>query len=211
MAETYLGNVMASETNPNICRIAVGSSLLAKGIMTVPLTVGASANWDGGSDVAGQQLVSDLLNTGTTALNNVFGSSFKDSSVRSVLQTRKTWTGSAHPGFSLSFIVPALLTADNVITKTKKIYQAVLPQEINTATMVGPLGYTTDGTTAKGTLTVKIGNWFMATGMLANSVSIDFSQETLTNGNPLYATVNITVGSWKMITGADVEGWFVSA
>lgn len=139
--------------------------------------------------------------------------------LKSFQQTILSWTGSQKPFFSLQLTFIAIRPTDDVTIPVKKIMSAVLPEDKVGSIFIGaPLSYgpkislrgAKPSLNATGTLIVQLGKWFRAPGQVTRSAVPTFSQQTISNGKPLYAIVSVTFEPYRMISRAEFERYFVS-
>lgn len=129
-------------------------------------------------------------------------------SVRSRLDSIRTWTNSSIPRFSASVVFIAGdgnngVGTDDVRIPVKAILSAVYPSATNSISPGSygtPLGYLPSTESAHGTLQVSVGKWFLATEQVMESANFTFSKECTASGTPLFAVGQISFGPYRLIT-----------
>lgn len=140
-------------------------------------------------------------------------------SLRVVDQTILRWSGGGRPTFPISMMfVETKDGGTDVRDSVKTMYSTIFPVEgygvntkgINFRTYAPPLGYigTASGKSA-GTITLKIGRWFLATGLVTTSVNFTFSKEVTPKGTPLFATGDVNFESYRLMTNDEVQKFFL--
>jgi hypothetical protein len=129
-----------------------------------------------------------------------------------VAETRKVWNGSGTPEFTVDFFFYALSTAEAVrpMDKIKDLQRCILPSGSTEAGgklfQKAPLGYKADGT---GTMTLKIGNWFQASGLVMTSMNFVPSREVMQDGSPLFVSGTFTVVPYQAISYEEFMSYYL--
>lgn len=128
-------------------------------------------------------------------------------------QSVKTWTGSSLPVFNVNLKFIALNESDNVTLAHKALLSSVCPIFSNKSSLSSfiqsPLGYTSTGITANGTISVALGQWFKAISQVMISVDMEYSKETLLSGAPLYCEGKISFTPFRMMSYEEILGYFI--
>lgn len=128
------------------------------------------------------------------------------------METRKVWNNSLIPDIPIEFTLYQSNANDlSIMDKVKRIKSAVYPSRAG-AFFKAPLGYRFVGQNARqaqGTLTVQIGRWFRAFGLVMSSVNVTFSKEVNANGHPIEAKVSCTFQPYRSITYDEYLSWFL--
>jgi len=122
-------------------------------------------------------------------------------------ETAETWEKSTKPTFKVDFLLLAhdAKKAEVHIDWIKAIQATVLPVSSAGGGLKPPMGYTNNGA---GTLTLTVGTWFNARGLVMNSVDYTPSKQVMSNGYPLYWNCSISLTPYKMITIGEFEDYF---
>jgi hypothetical protein len=130
-------------------------------------------------------------------------------------QTRKVWQESGVPNLSINLAFYGLKSGDigkRPIDKVKALYAALFPRKIqNTFLLDAPLGYKwIEGKNleAAGTLSLTIGQWFLADKLVAVGANFTPSLQVMRDGSPLYISGSIELEPYKMITYDEFLAWF---
>lgn len=140
-------------------------------------------------------------------------------SPRLIDQTILRWSGGGRPTFPISLMFIETKNGERSVRENvQRMYSTVFPQEgnaigsgkISARTYGAPLGYI--GTALEksvGLISLKIGKWFLATGLVASGVNFTFSKEVTPDGGPLFATGDITLESYRIMTNDEVQKFFL--
>lgn len=119
------------------------------------------------------------------------------------LETRKVWNSSEIPDFPIEMTLYQTSTDnESIMDKMRRINSAVYPTR-NGAFFKAPLGYRFTGQNsrnAQGTVSLSIGTWFRALGLVVSNVSQNFTKEVNSNGHPIEITMTITFQPFRAIT-----------
>lgn len=130
------------------------------------------------------------------------------------LETRKVWNNSLIPDIPIEVeFYQSSTQVESIMEKMKRIKSAVFPTRAG-AFFRAPLGYRFTGNNSRnatGTLTVQIGTWFRATGLLLVSESTTFSKEVNSNGHPISMKVQLTFQPFRAITYDEYLQYFRTA
>lgn len=191
-------------------------------ISTTQLHFSIGNNWNSISGITGEAANNVVAGTQIVqaTLQSIIGTKFKSSIVPIFAeQYIALWMGPTIPTFGVDVVL--VNYNDNDVRKDiMSLYSSVLPggKTIGAGTILKvPLNYlpTTGGT--QGTVTVSMGKWFRASGLVINEVSTQFSKEVVGVLNtktqvvesvPLYATATITFKPKKAITYSEFMGYF---
>lgn len=131
--------------------------------------------------------------------------------------TVESWTGPTKPSFSIKTIFIAVRPGDDVTKDVKTIMAACFPTRQIGGTMGTPLNYGLKVSTAgdlnlsaTGTVSMKIGTWFQAFGLVVESAHPKFSAQVIKSGKPLYCEMDITLKPFKAISYGEFLGYFIS-
>lgn len=126
------------------------------------------------------------------------------------LETRKVWNNSLIPDIPIEIeLYQANADQNSIMEKIRRIKSAVYPNREGRF-FSAPLGYKFAGqnsNTATGTLTVTIGTWFRASGLIMASENVTWSKEVNVNGQPISAFVTMTFQPFRAITYNEFLRW----
>jgi hypothetical protein len=131
--------------------------------------------------------------------------------------SRKNWMMSNGPALKLPLLFVALKDGVDVTAPVKQLANAVFPSESsefstsiggkNISALTAPNSY--DMTGAQGCLSISIGSWFSAMNCyVLDSMTVNFPQQYLPSGKPLYAEVSLSLSPWQVLTYNDFCGFF---
>lgn len=129
-----------------------------------------------------------------------------------VAETRKVWNGSGMPEFNVDFFFYSTSTSaqNRPMDKIKDLQRCVLPSGSQASGgklfQKAPLGYKVDGT---GTMTLKIGNWFQASGLVMTSMNFVPSREVMQDGSPLFVSGSFTCVPFQAISYEDFMSYYL--
>lgn len=126
-------------------------------------------------------------------------------------ETRKVWGSSGAPQFSIDllFYNSNAEDKDGLLEIYKRIKSGSLPSK-NGVFFNAPLGYrfkSKNGLGADGTISLSIGKWFLATGLVMISENFTFANKMNSKGHPIYATAQMTFEPYKQITLEEFKGY----
>ena len=128
------------------------------------------------------------------------------------LETRKVWNNSMIPDIPIEFTLYQSNANDtSIMEKMRRLKSAIYPTRSG-AFFKAPLGYRFVGQNsrnAQGTLTLQIGTWFRAFGLVMTSLNTTFSKEVNVNGHPIEIKVTCTFQPYKAITYDEYVSWFL--
>lgn len=127
--------------------------------------------------------------------------------------TTATWKGGQRPAFSVGLVLINFDDGKDIQDDIDQLLSCVLPTSLGFSIFgsqfglgyKAPLGYDASDKT---TISVRIGNWFNAHGLLATNVNISYSETLGDNGKPLFCTVSLSLETWKLPYADEVKGWF---
>lgn len=174
------------------------------GILQSELAITAGADYNTPWAMQGkQEALNTMMNQASSFLNSTVGTSLSQVSLQSLSQTVAFWTGSNKPAFSISLLLLALRSGQNVLDPVKQLLGTVLPTQVGGDTLgvlKAPMDYkpVAGHTRAEGALDFHIGGWFRATSCVVRSINVTFSKELVVDNSPLSAAVTIEFEPWKM-------------
>lgn len=140
---------------------------------------------------------------GMNTFLSFFGAEMQGLAAKNLSMTTLSWVETTPPEFNLTFTLVNALKGDSFIngpSGVKVLYQAVLPEKTTELTLHPPLGYSPSARSATGTATIKVGQWFEASGQLITSINSNFSSvASNTKGEPLHGTVTIGFRAYRSI------------
>lgn len=128
-----------------------------------------------------------------------------------VAETRKVWNGSGLPQFTVDFFFYATSVdqKDRPMERIKRLQRAVMPSGTKASGgkifQRAPLGYKVDGS---GTMMLTIGNWFVAPGLVMDSMNFTPSRESMSDGSPLYISGSFTLVPYKAISYEEFQSYY---
>lgn len=191
-----------------------GSGMSLDGILQNDLGISGANSFDNNTFVDNAlQVVPDTKSGIQRAVNKagaVFsgkGIAGSDSSAISKELSRYSWTGSSRPEFTVQIILVALkdLDRESVVAKSMQAMRCVYPDE-KLGILTAPLGYNPGDKNGKVTLT--IGKWFRAGGLIVKSANFTYSRICLKSGRPLFALGEINLEPFQAISYKDFRSYF---
>ena len=142
----------------------------------------------------------------------------KSVQLKNVNQTVAFWTASNKPEFTIDMIFIAYRSGldprKNVAQLIKAVYPAsvsesgeVFGKKIVGGLIAAPLRYSLKGGVPQNTVTLLLGSWFAASGLLIKSVDFAFSREIVEGGFPLYAQGNVAFEAARQVSAGTVAGY----
>ena len=189
------------------------------GFISNELNITASAEHNTPFQSSAQESMTELGNKVQGTLSRFGFEGLSPISLKTFAQTVNNWNGSSRPSFTvdMKFIRLRKTPEDDVRIRAKLLYETVMPatkEFIFAGTMQPPLNYLPvlgskdDIKSARGTMTVTIGNWFQASNQVMKNVSFSFSKQVVEDGSPLYAMGSITFEPYRMPTLDEFLGYF---
>lgn len=122
-------------------------------------------------------------------------------------ESNLVWEESHKPTFSLEFTLLALTNAESKLNaeKIQLIGSAVLPIGEGSQGLIAPLGYNTSGA---GTLSLAVGTWFNAKGLIVSASSCTPSRQVMKDGYPLFWTCSMTLEPRRVVTIDEFKRYF---
>lgn len=173
-----------------------------------------------------QNKVSDLYSKAAPAagaLLDKFGIKIPaQARLQSFEQTTESWSGPSKPHFSIKTTFVATKPTSDVTKDMKTIMAACFPTKGPSGIIQAPLNYgpkinTGSGKSlsdvsisAQGTVSMQIGTWFKATGLIIASAHPKFSAQVIKNGKPLYCEMEIELLPYRAISYGEFLGYFIS-
>jgi hypothetical protein len=186
------------------------------GITQQGITNSVNANYS--SPLVGQlqESLSNFMKQASVALNQLNYRSIPQANVVNARQTVQIWTNTDDTSFSVSMLFLAIREGEDVVEEIMKLLRYVYPQwSANGKEIKAPNEYTVTsakgsrfGVTAKGTVSISVGQMFFAPQQIITSVSYEFSQRVLPNGRPMWATAQVTFRPFRVVDYKDVKGYF---
>jgi hypothetical protein len=136
------------------------------------------------------------------------------------IASRKNWMLSNGPAIKLPLLFVAIDGTEDVTAPVKQLAHGVFPTESSTARvdftvdkkkdsyalLTAPNNYDMTGT---GTVSVSIGGWFKAMNCyVMDSMTVNFPQQYLPSGKPLYAEVSLSLSPYQTLTHAQFSSFF---
>jgi len=127
--------------------------------------------------------------------------------------TNRRWTSSDPVQFPINFMLISYRDGMDIRKDAAKLFRCVYPAGSATdavgfdVAMMAPMGYKYSINEAQNTVTLQVGKWFEADGLLVDDVMVEFSREITQNGSPLYANVSLTLSPWRMVYADDIVGY----
>jgi hypothetical protein len=136
------------------------------------------------------------------------------------IASRKNWMMSNGPALKLPLLFVAIDGTEDVTASVKQLAQGVFPSEsVNArvefgtgkdkksyAALTAPNNYDVSGT---GAISVSIGTWFKAMDCyVMDSMTVNFPQQYLPSGKPLYAEVSVALSPYQTLTHSDFVSFF---
>ena len=138
-----------------------------------------------------------------------------DVAVLSKSQTMLFYSGSQKPSFSVEAVFITTDSSDKkhtALAKVKSVMSLVYPTAVNGGEVLeAPMGYmpSLNPRDTKGTVTLRVGNWFKARWLVVKDANFTMSKEITKDGTPLYATGTITLEPYRTITYKEYLSWFL--
>jgi hypothetical protein len=183
------------------------------GVLNAPMPIAGANEFDSAKTALSKIPLLGKLFDGANSISDVIKITGNDTTM-SVEQTRKIWQESRTPQLSVELtfwnVDSQGKAADRPINKVNRIYSALFPTRRDDLLVSAPLGYkfTNDKGDATGTINLRIGQWFLATGLVMVDANFTPSLEVASDGTPLYFTGSVTLEPYKMITYTEYRGWF---
>lgn len=190
------------------------NNVTVTGILNAPMPIAGSNEFDSAKVALSQlPLFGKVFDIGNS-ISQILKISGNDTTM-SVEQTRKIWQESKVPQLSVELtfwnIGSHFTKKDELpVNKVRAIYSALFPTKRDNLLVSAPLGYkfTNDKGDAVGTVTLRIGRWFFATGLVVVDANFTPSLEVTQDGSPLFYTGSVNLEPYKMITYQEFSGWF---
>ena len=61
---------------------------------------------------------------------------------------------------------------------------------------------------ATGTWDIQVGKWFRCPNLVMNSCNLNFSQQCVPSGQPLWIECQLVFETWRLITADEVDNYF---
>lgn len=121
--------------------------------------------------------------------------------------SKYSWTGSARPEFSVNIALVALrdIEREDVVAKSMQAMRCVYPDK-SSGFLTAPLGYNSGQ--GGGLVSLKIGKWFNARGLVVDNANFTYSKVCLKSGRPLFALGTIVLKPYKAITFGEFRSYF---
>lgn len=202
--------------NPNAkIRIALPSGAgggVVSGFTQENFSIAGAASFEG-KQVGQFDQFDKVGNLGSMIYNSATGGSIENFTTLSRPATNRRWTSSDPVQFPVNFTIVAYRENIDVRQDAARLFRCVYPngsvEEILgfDVAMRAPMGYNYTINTATNTISLSIGQWFEADGLLMDDVMVEFSKEVIASGAPLYANVSVTLSPWRMSYADDIEGY----
>lgn len=220
MTELFLEDILA---NPN-ARVIIAFPAGDNPVDPVPFTVTAfmrsslqinvNSNFNAGDSGSAQNALNSAINATVGVINSFSSKNAAQFQLKHLGQTILSWTGATKPVFNFPLTIVATREDQDIRDEVYKLYRAVLPTSRSAGVdqrIIAPLGYgpRTLQATAQGTVSLQVGTWFRARGLVVRSVNFAYSTETLRSGLPMMAEGNVELEPFRMITIDDLRGYFI--
>lgn len=183
---------------------------VVSGFTQDPFSIAGAASFEG-KQVGHYDQFDGILNA-VGMLANTAGAGISNFTTLSRPATNRRWTSSDPVQFPVNFMLVAYKEGIDVRQDAAKLFRCVYPaggvSESFDVAMLAPMGYAYEINKHNGnTITLQIGKWFKADGLLMDNVQVTFSREVVSNGTPLYAEVSLTLSPWRMVYADDIAGY----
>lgn len=203
------------KSNPD-SKVIIGmpNNVAVLGFTRGPFAINAGNEWNTPSQGAGQQSLSNVINGIKGFLNNWFEEKAIQERIQHPGQTIKSWTGSNRPVFEVPLMFVRVRLTDDVEAETLKLYKGVFGTSVGGGALSrfrAPLNYapTFSGTVAaSGTVSLAIGKWFLAHGLVINTVNFNFADTPTDGGKPLWAEGSVSLEPFRAITYNEFRNYF---
>lgn len=122
------------------------------------------------------------------------------------------WTGGSMFQIDLPFVIQAFEnTKDEVVKPMRDLLKLVAPSEYEGKFLKAPgplIGSPFSGGVRGDEITVTIGNFFVMTPCIIESVTETFDTQLDVNGDPIGVTINVSVKSFFTTTKEDIDKFF---
>lgn len=183
------------------------------GILNAPMPIAGSNDFESMKVALSKlPLLGNIFSAGQS-ISDAIRISGNDTTM-SVEQTRKIWQESRTPQFSVEMtfwnIDSHASASEKPINKVRRIYSGLFPNKRDQFLVQAPLGYkfTNENGDAVGTCTLRIGQWFLAGGLVMIDANFTPSLEISSDGTPLFYTGTVTLEPYKMVTYGEFLSWF---
>jgi hypothetical protein len=135
------------------------------------------------------------------------------------IASRKNWMLSNGPNIKLPLLFVAIDGTEDVTVPVKQLAHGVFPSESSElstfigdtkyAALTAPNNYDMTRITGTGTISVSIGSWFKAMNCyVMDNMAVNFPQQYLPSGKPLYAEVSLSLSPYQTLTHAQFSSFF---
>ncbi|HEC63781.1 MAG TPA: hypothetical protein ENI23_00640 [bacterium] len=186
-----------------------GAPATVTGFVQDNITIGGKNDYNKPGAGGAQQKLSQVASS-VASVANIFGANMGQFQIMHLSQTVNAWVGSGKPQFQIPMLFLATKESDDVRVSVARIMDATYPTRSSIVTLRAPLGYAVNPRTAaalRGTLAVRVGNYFRATRMLIIEQSFKLSKEPIRSGAPLYAEGSITIEPYRLLTAAEIKAF----
>ena len=209
---------LQQQNERDVFDIAFGSKWSVKGVLQTDLSIAGSNDF-----MTAKEAMSDLPIVGKVLeIKDKFSNVFQISGRSSItdFESRLIWNNSSKPQFVVDykFVNTSNDAANNerlgALHKALQLQACVLPTRGKPAIgrkgyfFRSPLGYRFKIQGASGTLSLQIGKWFRATGLVAMATNFVPSRETMKDGQPLEVVGSITLEPFQASTYKQFLGYF---
>ena len=199
--------------NPNYRVVISTPAGVVKGYVSDDFSFGMTSQYSSPfEEQASQSQFSDVINKyGITGINTLLGKDISQVQLKSFAQTVALWQGSDKPEFSITVYFIAQTQEDDVSKPIKVLLKGVVPEgTLQDKFMKAPYGYSPklENTAPRGTVSLRIGKWFEAHGLLITSVQSQFSAVVMPNGKPLYSQATVSLTPFRLPDYRMVASWF---
>ena len=131
--------------------------------------------------------------------------------MKNIESTILGWTGSEKPRFNVTVMLPSIDPgkAESNYNSAKLLTAGLYPLGGNDAKvrLTPPNGYSK--LTGAGRISVKIGNWFLATKQVLTGVDLNYSKEVTPEEYPTYITGTISFEPDRMLTSDTLMEYYI--
>lgn len=184
--------------------ISYGGKGLFTGVMKNDLTIAVASSYASLFKTQQMDQASELI----SKMSMLTPENIPNVSLKAPNLTSLIWQGVENPVFTVPLTLLCWRENQNILSEIKKLYSAVIPEKqkiLGFNYLSAPLGYSANSglldSTPLNTITIAIGNWFLAPKMVMTNVSFDLARiASGKEGKPLYADGAITFKPYRDIT-----------
>ena len=182
------------------------------GFIDAETVFGASASYN--AEQLGYDAANAANKIASSAENSGIGGIHANKRTNSVKLSRQSWQSSSFNTLAFDLFVVATKDGQNPMTEGIKIYDYLLPIELNLGFMIVPGNYYVNpfGGEAINAVSVFIGEWFSSpNSWLMSAGQMTVSKQKQENGiDPLFVKISITLTPARDFYADEVQDWFVT-